>query len=121
MKKFMTFACIAIIGLCATSCVNRNSKPDNQSLHSKHNSCTTESDTRKGSDYKHDENYQRSIEREQKLREDGMDNAANIERRARYEYEHGGGYTSPDGGRQIHFQGSKEQAEQLKMMDELGW
>ena len=33
----------------------------------------------------------------------------------------GGGYTSPDGGKQIHYQGSEEQKEHLRMMDAYGW
>lgn len=71
--------------------------------------------------YDYDENYWNSIEREQALKDAGLGNAAKIERNSRLNYLKGGGYTSPDGGRQIHFNGSKEQQEQLRKMDELGW
>lgn len=69
----------------------------------------------------YDANYWNSISREQALEDAGLEDAAKIERKARQDYMRGEGYTSPDGGRQIHFQGSKEQQEQLEMMDELGW
>lgn len=69
----------------------------------------------------YDENYWNSISREQELKDAGLDNAAKIERNSRLDYLKGGGYTSPDGGRQIHYKGSKEQQEDLKKMDELGW
>lgn len=71
--------------------------------------------------YENDDVYWNSINREQTLEDAGLDEAAKIERKARQDYMQGGGYTSPDGGRQIHFQGSKEQQEQLEMMDKLGW
>lgn len=73
------------------------------------------------SSYNYDENYWNSVGREQALKDNGLENAAKIERSSRLDYLKGGGYTSPDGGRQIHFKGSKEQQEQLKKMDELGW
>lgn len=73
------------------------------------------------SSYNYDENYWNSVGREQALKDNGLENAAKIERNSRLDYLKGGGYTSPDGGRQIHFKGSKEQQEQLKKMDELGW
>lgn len=69
----------------------------------------------------YDENYWNSVGREQELKDAGLDDAAKIERNSRLDYLKGGGYTSPDGGRQIHYKGSKEQQEDLKKMDELGW
>lgn len=110
MKKVTSIVCIAMLGLYVTSCGNSVSNNNRVNYNTNNSNTTT-----------HDGNIQKSVERERELRDAGMDNAANIERKARYEYEHGGGYTSPNGGRQIHFQGSKEQEEQLKMMDELGW
>lgn len=65
-----------------------------------------------------DENITNSREREQELRDAGMECAANIERKARQEYEQGGGYTSTDGGRQVHYNGSREQQNDLRMIDE---
>ena len=54
-----------------------------------------------------------------------MEGAATIERNARIEYMQGGGYTSPDGTKQVHYQGSKEQKSDLEMIDayfnEHGW
>lgn len=68
-----------------------------------------------------DKEYWESVNREKALRDRGMDRAADIERKARLEYVQGGGYHSKDGGSQVHFQGSKEQEEQLRQMDEMGW
>ena len=68
-----------------------------------------------------DEVYWNSIRREKMLKDAGMYDAARIEKNARQRYLQGEGYTAPDGSGQIHFQGSKEQEEQLRMMDELGW
>lgn len=68
-----------------------------------------------------DEEYWESLSREDHLRKIGMDDAADLERRERRRYINGGGYHSKDGGRQVHFQGSKEQEEQLRQMDEMGW
>lgn len=116
MKKLMCIACIAV-SLSAISCGSSGSH--NNCVNYRINNANTTTNVQGNNDY--DENIKKSVERERELRDAGMDNAANIERKARYEYEHGGGYTSPNGGRQIHFQGSKEQQEQLKMMDELGW
>lgn len=70
---------------------------------------------------KNDKEYWESVNREKSLRESGMDKAADIERRERLKYLQGGGYHSKDGGSQVHFQGSKEQEEQLRQMDEMGW
>ncbi|WP_290535796.1 hypothetical protein [Alistipes sp.] len=72
-----------------------------------------------------DEEYLKSIDREQALKDAGMDDAAAIERNARREYIKGGGYTAPDGSTQIHYNGSKEQESDLEMIDdyfnEHGW
>lgn len=81
--------------------------------------CSNQSGNQSSNDY--DENYWNSVSREKELKDAGLDNAAKIERNARLDYLQGGGYTSPDGGRQIHYKGSKEQQEDLKKMDELGW
>lgn len=70
---------------------------------------------------KDDKEYWNSVNREKKLRDMGMKEAAELERKARIRYLEGGGYNSKDGGKQVHFQGSKEQEEQLKQMDEMGW
>ncbi|MBR3938670.1 MAG: hypothetical protein IKJ67_01670 [Bacteroidales bacterium] len=70
---------------------------------------------------KEDKEQQRSINREIQLRDDGMDEAANIERDLRRDYLRGGGYTSPDGGRQVHYQGSREQQEMLDLIDSYNW
>ena len=92
------------------------------------NSCGGyDSDNSKSSSsmYVEDDNYWESIDKEQDLRDAGMDGAANIERNARREYMNGGGYTSPEGDKQIHYQGSQEQKRDLEMIDEYfnehGW
>ena len=72
-------------------------------------------------DRSNDEEYWNSVARQNELEEMGYDGAANMERNARQEYMRGGGYHAPDGTPQVHFQGSREQAEQLKQMDEMGW
>lgn len=68
-----------------------------------------------------DKEYWNSVVRQKEFEEMGYDGAANMERNARQEYMHGGGYHAPDGTPQVHFQGSREQAEQLRQMDEMGW
>lgn len=68
-----------------------------------------------------DREYWESVNREEHLRKIGMDDAADLEHKARIRYLEGGGYHSKDGGSQVHFQGSKEQEEQLRQMDEMGW
>ena len=101
MKKVISTLLIATVTLSLHSCIgcgNNNSSHD-----------------------EYDENYWNSISRERALKDAGMEDAARMERKARQNYMQGGGYTSPNGERQIHFQGSKEQQEQLKKMDELGW
>ena len=70
---------------------------------------------------KNDEEYWESVNREEYLRKIGMDDAADLEHKARIRDLGGGGYHSKDGGSQVHFQGSKEQEEQLRQMDEMGW
>lgn len=81
--------------------------------HSINNSNTT--------DRSNDDEYWNSVARQNELEEMGYEGAANMERNARQEYMRGGGYHAPDGTPQVHFQGSREQAEQLKQMDEMGW
>ena len=68
-----------------------------------------------------DEEYWKSVNREQALKNAGMDEAAKIERKARQNYLKGDGYTSPSGGSQVHYQGSKEQQEHLEEMKRRGW
>ncbi len=73
------------------------------------------------SDRSNDDEYWNSVARENALKEMGREDAAILERNARLNYMQGGGYHSSDGTPQVHFQGSKEQEEQLRMMDEKGW
>ena len=118
MKKiFYCFSLISVI-LSLISCTNNGNSENlyNQNESSTITNCTNVKSN--ANSFSFDENYKNSIEREEELRDAGMDNAANIERRAREEYIEGGGYTSKDGGRQIHYQGSKEQEDDLKMIDE---
>ncbi|MBR4968846.1 MAG: hypothetical protein IKY57_01650 [Alistipes sp.] len=68
-----------------------------------------------------DEEYWKSVNREKALKDAGMDEAAKIERKARQNYLKGGGYTSPNGGSQVHYQGSKEQQDHLEEMRRRGW
>lgn len=68
-----------------------------------------------------DDEYWNSVSRQKALEQMGYEGAANMERNARIEYMRGGGYHAPDGTPQVNFQGSREQAEQLKQMDDLGW
>ena len=70
------------------------------------------------SKYVEDENYWKSIQREQELKDAGLDGAANIERKDRQNYMRGEGYTSPDGGQQVHYKGSVEQQRDLDAIDE---
>lgn len=72
-------------------------------------------------DKTNDDEYGESISRQRALEDMGLDNAANIERNSRLKYMQGNGYHSMDGKPQVQFQGSREQAEQLKMMNEMGW
>lgn len=64
------------------------------------------------------EEYNNSLEREMQLRKAGMDNAADMERKARNQYLRDGGYDSRDGGKQIHYNGSKQQEDHLNAIDE---
>ena len=98
MKKIFKVACIALVCFGLNSCV----------------SCSNSSK----SDEIYDPQYWESLGKETALRHQGLYEAAEIERKAREDYMNGGGYTSPDGGRQIHYKGSKEQLEHLKMIDE---
>lgn len=84
------------------------------------NRIKSDSKTR-SSDRTNDDEYWASVSRQKALEDMGMDDAAKIERNARLKYVQGGGYHSKDGSSQVRFQGSKEQAEQLRMMDEMGW
>lgn len=73
----------------------------------------------RGSD--NDKEYWNSVQREKALKAMGMDDAAEIERQSRLKYLQGGGYSSPDGGSQVHYQGSKEQQEDLRRIELMGW
>ena len=68
-----------------------------------------------------DEEYWNSVNREKALKDAGLKDAAQIERRARQNYLKDEGYTSPNGGSQVHYQGSKEQQEHLEEMRRRGW
>ncbi len=127
MKKVLYLLFLVAV---ITGCVNNqspnatnNQLPPNATVVDK---ATNDSYSSTNSNYiSNDENVTKSVVKEQVLREVGMEGAANIERRAREEYNNGGGYTSKDGGRQIHYQGSKEQKRDLEMIDayfnEHGW
>lgn len=103
MQKLFGLMLLCITAVCLTSCIGGS--PSSLRVE--------------------DDKYLESIDREQVLKEAGMDGAAAIERNARREYLKGGGYTSPDGSRQIHYKGSKEQESDLEMIDayfnEHGW
>lgn len=105
MKKFRNILVVTAICLSLSSCFGSDSSSSSYS--------------------REDDNYWQSIGREQQLRDAGMEGAANIERNARQEYMRGGGYTSPDGDKQIQYQGSREQKRDLEMIDEYfnehGW
>ena len=96
MKKFLGLMLLCATTVCFTSCFGESSS----------------------SSRVEDDKYWDSIGRERALRDAGMDGAANIERNARREYMKGGGYTSPDGGKQIHYKGSREQKEMLDLIDQ---
>lgn len=96
MKKFFGLMLLCATTVCLTSCFGESSS----------------------SSRVEDDKYWESIGRERALRDAGMDGAANIERNARREYMKGGGYTSPDGGKQIHYKGSREQKEMLDLIDQ---
>lgn len=72
-----------------------------------------------------DDKYWESVNREQALKDAGLEDAAALERKARRKYMNGGGYTSSDGSKQVHYQGSQEQKSDLEMIDayfnEHGW
>lgn len=69
------------------------------------------------SSYDNDDNYWNSVAREKQLRDAGMDGAANAERNDRLNYMRGNGYSSPDGGKQVHYNGSTEQQRDLNAID----
>ena len=62
--------------------------------------------------------YEKSLAREVYLERIGMKDAAKIERNKRNEYLRGGGYDSKDGGKQVHYNGSAQQARDLQAIDE---
>ena len=103
MKKFFGLMLLCATTVCLTSCLGGSS-----------------SSTRV-----EDDKYWESISREQALKDSGMYGAAAIQRKARLNYTKGGGYTAPDGSKQVHYQGSKEQKSDLEMIDayfnEHGW
>lgn len=133
MKKIVLFFCLPLLGLSFYSCTGCDGSSHSgyvimnapSFISSSDSSNTTVLDTISSinvegtsSTYQTDENVSKSIDREQALRDAGMDGAANIERNARRKYEQGGGYTSTDGSRQIHYNGSREQENDLRMIDE---
>lgn len=99
MKKVVGLMLRCAIAMCLTSC----------------SGCSSTKNPRE------DDQYWESINREQALRDAGLDGAANMEQKARRDYLQGGGYTSPNGGKQVHYQGSKEQARDLEIMESYGW
>lgn len=66
----------------------------------------------------YDDEYWNSVAREKALRDAGMKEAAKLEEKARVERLKGGGYTSPSGGSQVHYNGSLEQQRDLEAIDE---
>ena len=62
--------------------------------------------------------YNQSLERELRLRQQGKKRAAEIERKWRNEWLRGGGYDSYDGGKQVHYKGSAQQQRDLDAIDE---
>ena len=103
MRKIFGLMLLCVISVCLTSCFGGSSS----------------------SSRVEDDKYWESIVREQTLKDAGMEGAATIERNARREYMKGGGFTAPDGSKQVHYQGSKEQKSDLEMIDayfnEHGW
>lgn len=69
------------------------------------------------STYDDDPEYWSSVNRERQLKNAGLDDAAKMERNARRDYMKGGGYTSPDGSKQVHYNGSKQQQADLDAID----
>ena len=94
MKKVFLFFFCGLILLAVSSCRPSSSK------------------------YVEDDKYWQSIEREQQLKDAGLDGAATIERKDRQKYMRGEGYTSPEGGPQVHYKGSVEQKRDLDAIDE---
>lgn len=103
MQKFFGLMLLCATTVCLTSCLGSNSSRPRVE----------------------DDKYLESLDRERALKDAGMDGAAAIERNARREYMKGGGYTAPDGSKQIHYNGSKEQESDLEEIDayfnEHGW
>ena len=104
MKRIFVLMLLCTASLCLSSCFGASSSSSTRVT---------------------DDKYWESISREQALQDAGMDGAATIERKARQEYMQGGGYTAPDGSKQVHYKGSKEQKSDLEMIDayfnEHGW
>ena len=98
MKKIFGLMLLCVTTACLTSCFGGSSS----------------------SSQVEDEKYWESVSREKALRDAGFEGAANMEQKARRDYMNGGGYTSPDGGKQIHYKGSLEQTQDLDMMDAYG-
>lgn len=69
-------------------------------------------------DFSYEKEYWQSVEKEEQLRDAGMENATEIERNSRLDYMQGEGYTSPTGEKQVHYKGSIEQQRDLDMIDE---
>ena len=83
------------------------------------NSCIgCDDDSFSSNRYEYDDECWESVGREKQLRDAGMDDAADLERKSRLRYMSGEGYTSSDGERQIHYQGSREQQRDLDMIDD---
>lgn len=70
------------------------------------------------SSYDNDDNYWNSVAREKQLRDAGLNGAANAEKNDRLNYMRGDGYSSPDGGKQVHYNGSQEQKRDLEAIDQ---
>ena len=62
--------------------------------------------------------YNQSLERELRLRQQGYNGAADIERKQRNNWLRGGGYDAYGGGKQVHYKGSKQQQSDLSAIDQ---
>lgn len=82
-----------------------------------YSSCSNKSWTNRDND----EEYWRSVCRQKYLEDMGLNDAAKMERNERLKYIRGGGYHSIDGTPQIHFNGSQEQIDQIRRMEDMGW
>lgn len=96
-------------------------KPFEESRRTHYNSDYSRSSKSSSSDWKDrmdSDEYEKSLAREVYLEQIGMKDAAKIERNKRREYLRGGGYDSKDGGKQVHYNGSKQQQDDLNAIDE---